>query len=299
MLDDNNLGIDETMSDEMAFAPENNEEDKDKFKFDDVKDESATDLKAGLDEELANDSSDTDSASEENKEPVVSDSDKASEDDSADDSEEEEEEEEQRVPYSRFKTVKSDLDTANSNIAIMEERLSELETSRVESKPLEDIEVPPEWVELYGDTDVSKRAYKIQLQREDAIQANAVKETLKQLKTQAKEAEEQEQVNETVVEDNFSSLNESVGKKLTTKTQEAVLQIVDEFSPVDDDGKYVSLFPFDKAYEILQLRESKSKNKTTKARQKVADLTSDTSEGEVDSSEAPFKRGWDNWRDEL
>lgn len=253
------MDIDETMSEEVAFIGDNKQDDV--FKFDPVK----------ADEVPTSDSQDE-------KESDVS------------------SEEESRVPYSRFKKVESKLEERDSMIASLEERLAGLESARTESTHNSDeLDVPKEWVELYGDSDVSKRAYKIQLQREEQLQENAIARALQQFRDEESNQEKQVRENEQTIDENLSAL----GVKLTPKQEEKLLSIVDEFSPTGSDGKYISLFPFDKALEIMNLRENKVSNKTNQARTVVADLTGNNSEGEIDSSSADFKRGWDNWREAI
>lgn len=270
---------DETMSEEIAFK--GSEQQEDVFKFDPVKDEAPA-LPIGD----ANASEENDSDSQEDNKSAVS------------EAEDDTEAEEKRVPYSRFKSKVDELKERDSVISDLEARLSDLETARVESDS-EEIDVPKEWVELYGDSDVSKRAFKIQMQREEALQENAVRRALAQFKEEAIEEENQLAENEDIIDDNLSELSERLGKKITPAMEEDILAIVDEFSPVGRDGKYVTLFPFDKAYEIYSLRKAQTTVKTVKARNQVADLTGNSSEGEVDSSETSFKRGWDSWREAL
>lgn len=267
--------MDETMSEEVAFNGEQQMK-EDVFKFDPVKEEEATPPAP----QAENEEKESDSVIKEDKESDVGD-------------------EPARVPYSRFKSVKNELDETRSTISMLEERLASLETARTETQPNEDIDVPPEWVKLYGDSDVSKQAYKIQLERELQIEERATRRALERFKEEAQKETQTLKQNEEIIEQNLESLQETIGRKLTPKIEEEILSIVDEFSPTGPDGKYVSLFPFDKAYEIYELRNSKVTQKTMKARTQVADLTGNTSEGETDSSETSFKRGWDNWREAL
>lgn len=264
--------MDETQSQDVAFTL--NDKQEDVFKFDA---EVNTQEETPADSQSEKETKDTDSDSRENKD-----------------------EEEKRVPYSRFKSKIEELEQTRNTIQALEERLASLENSRVESKTSEeDINVPSEWVELYGDSDVSKRAYKIQLQREEQLQENAVQRAISQLKAEAQNESKQLVENEQIIEDNLEILQETLGKKITPKMEEDILSIVDEFSPVGTDGKYISLFPFDKAYEIYELRNAKNGLKTRQARSQVAELTSNTSNEESDSSGSSFKRGWDNWREAL
>lgn len=208
---------------------------------------------------------------------------------------------EKKVPYSRFQTVVRERNEAAERISSLEERLSDLESARQEtsSTSLEDLDVPPEWVKLYGDSDVSKEAWKIQQTREQQIAANAVRQALDMFKSEERFEREALVENEAIVEDSLASLQESVGKKFTKREEEAILSIVDEMSPEGEDGKYLSVFPFEKAYEIYELRNAVRGKPTQQARQDVARLTGNASEGESESQDPTFKRGWDNWREAL
>ena len=275
------MEIDETMSQDMAFTG-NGESEEDVFKFNEP----------GTEE--------TPTASQAESEQVETPSDSQEDKQSAVQSEEAEQAtEEQRVPYSRFKSKIAEVEQKESIIKGLEERLSSLEQSRIESKPLEDIEVPSEWTELYGDSDVSKRAFKVQLQREAELMERATKNAIEQLKQESVRENEMANENAAFIDESLESLQKTLGKKLTNEIEEEVLTIVDEFSPLDENGKYVSIFPFDKAYEIFQLRNAQASQKTNQARTQVANLAGNTSEGATDTSDSNFKRGWDNWREAL
>lgn len=260
--------LDETQSTEVAFSENKNVDDT--FKFDEEKPASPASQAETENKETASPSSE----------------------------EKENEDVEQRVPYSRFKSVVEERDEFKSTIQSLEERLSLLETTRQTSQD-EVTDVPAEWKELYGDSDVSKRAFQIQLAREKQLQEQAVEMAIEKLRSADREEKESVDQNLETIEENLSSLQETIGRKLTPKQEEELLSIVDEFSPTDDNGKYVTLFPFDKAYEIYELRNSKSSSSTVRARKSIADITGTASEGEVDSSSVPFERGWDNWRKAL
>lgn len=264
------MNLDQTMSQEPAFIPD--EQRDDVFKFDKVEE-------TPIDPQTLSDESDTTSTSSEGENDDVS------------------SEEENRVPYSRFKSKVEELEQRDSVISDLEERLANLEASKQGPAALEDVDVPREWVELYGDSDVSKRAYAIQLQREEQLQEKAIEKALDRFKNEAKQEEYQIEENTNIIEDNLADLQSALGKKFNSSTEEAILAIVDEFSPVGSDGKYATLFPFDKAYEIYELRNAKAGIRTMRARSEVAGLTGAASNGEVDSSEgSDFKRGWDTWR---
>lgn len=264
--------IDETMSQEKAFETEQT---NDSFVFEEEKAPEA-DAKVEATEE------DTDSASTEDKNNTVS-----------------SDEDEKKVPYSRFKKVLDERNETQSTIQLLEERLADLEKSRTETTDNADVEVPAEWKELYGDSDVSKRAYLVQLKREEQIQERAVQTAIERLKNEQNENAKRLVENESIIDDNLANLSETLGRKLTTKQEEDILSIVDEFSPVGEDGKYISLFPFDKAYEIYTLRTGVKTQAVKQQRTAISDLSNDTSEGDTTDSSSSFQRGWDTWRKEL
>ena len=257
------------MSEDVAFT--SNEQQDDVFQFDEVKDTSE-------------ESTGADSATSEDKQETVSGADEA---------------EESRVPYTRFKKKEEELAERESQIQSLEERLAELESRRTESQAPDEIDLPREWVDLYGDSDAAKRAYLIQVKREEQLQENAVKKALQQFRDESYQQERQVEENETIIDDELENLQEYVGKKFSAQTEEAILSIVDEFSPTGSDGKYISVFPFDKAYEIYELRNSKAQQKTIRARNQVADLTGANSSGEIENADSTRKKGWDSWRDAL
>lgn len=206
--------------------------------------------------------------------------------------------EEQKVPYSRFKKKVDEIGEYASKIQFLEERLADLENNRKESAT-EDIEVPEEWTKLYGDSDVAKEAFKIQAKREEQIAEKVIREALERIENKQKEEIERITENEEIIDESLSNLSEQLGKKFSKKEEEDILTIVDEFSPVGQDGKYLSMLPFDKAYEIYTLRQSKKGAATKQARTAIADLTRDSTNSEPDNSTSQYKPSWDNWRDQL
>lgn len=268
------MNIDETMSQDTAFEISNAKPDT--FNFDSEEKSSAPQAET---ESKENTSTQSEVSKEEN-DSVTS-------------------QEENKVPYSRFKKKVDEVNEYSNKIAYLEGQLEALKSRPQESTSHEDVDVPAEWKELYGDSEVSKRAFKIQLEREAQIRESAVEQAIETLTRRQQEEISSQSHNEEIIDNSLEQLQESIGKKLTEKQEEDILTIVDEFSPVGEDGKYISLFPFDKAYEIYTLRNAQKGQATKQARQSVADLTGNTSEGEVDSTVTPFRRGWDNWREEL
>lgn len=202
-------------------------------------------------------------------------------------------EEEQRVPYSRFKKKVEEVDTLSERLNALEERLKNPPKTETKS------DMPEEWVELYGDSDIARKAWSVQQKREDAIRKEVIKESLESIKREQQEQQKREQENEQQVDEYLSSLSTAFGKKLTKAQEEALLTIVDEFSPTNSDGTYASLLPVERALEIYELRNAKKGAPVIKARTAVADLAGGKSDNESPDDSAPYKRGWDNWREQL
>jgi len=136
----------------------------------------------------------------------------------------------------------------------------------------------------------------MQQKMNDEIAERAIAEAIERVKMLEVEEEQGLIKNEEIIDENLDDLQEAIGKKLSSKQEEEILSIVDEFSPTGDDGKYVQLFPFDKAYEIWELRNAPKINKTVQERESIANLSGNRSDGDTESDGGTFKKGWDSWR---
>lgn len=213
--------------------------------------------------------------------------------------------EENKVPYSRFKKYHDEAKEARADA----DRLrAELDRERTGSRPryeaTNDGVLPSHWVELYGDSDASKRAWKIQEGREQEIIQRAYEAG--QRGAYELESQQREAINSNVatIDDNFEDLSSFVGREITAKEQSAILDIVDDYTAKDDDGNYQgAIMPFDKAWEIYELKQNSGKVAQRKDRDSVASLTANSSRGnadiqaEQDKSWNPLARG--TWRSRL
>lgn len=204
---------------------------------------------------------------------------------------------EQRVPYTRFKKMHDERDSFAEKIKALETELASRGEHKTETRT-EDM--PEEWKLLYGDGEVSQKAWAVQQRREQKLREDAVKAAIDLVRSEQAEAIKAEERKEAALDSYLSSLKENLGTKYSETLEEELLSIVDEFSPVGEDGKYASLISPEKAIEIYNLREAKKTSKTKAAREKVVDLTAGKSQGEA---EAPVRasddRSWDAWRSAL
>lgn len=247
--------IDETMSNEQAFDMDKVQQD-DVFNFDD-------DVQKG-------NNSDEDTSSS----PVGN-----------------EEESEQKVPYSRFKRK---TEEASARIRFLEEQLQEVAASKAQAES-ETPEMPPEWIELYGNSEASTKAWNVQVK----LDTKRMENMLSAAQRQEEEQQRSLIANEEIIDDTLMELQEKRGIKLTQKMEDAILDIVDRYSPVGPDGKYIQMFPFEDALEIYENQQGSKIRSTQNARTQIANLTGNIQAGDVNDSGLSQKRGWDAWRETL
>ena len=204
-----------------------------------------------------------------------------------------------RIPYSRFETVNEAKIKAEARAELLEQQLEDFKKSK--TVDTEDIELPAEWVELYGDSDAAKRAYSLQLGINERLIETAQTKVLESIKSAEKEEKETIARNLEVIEDSLAQFQETLGRSLTEVEENAILDIQDEFTAKDSNGKYVSeLLSPEKAFEIYTLRNTAVTAKKVQAKRGVVSLTGASSEGTVSGSSADYNpSAWGSWRDKV
>lgn len=206
--------------------------------------------------------------------------------------------EENKVPYSRFKKFHDEAIQLRQEAAEWK--------AKAETKPAEretEIKVPPFWKELYGDSEASQEAWKIQSEQNEIMLSRA-REEAKDAYRQERYAEiERQERNVEAIDTGLETLKDFVGRDLTEKEQAAVLDIVDDFTPKGKDGNYTGdLFPFEKAWEVYELKQNSQKAPKKESRNNVASLSGQKSQGEpsVNEKDADFNPlDWGGWRKKL
>lgn len=213
--------------------------------------------------------------------------------------------EENKVPYSRFKNVNEARREAQAEAERWRVRAEELEQDirrPVREEPSE--EIPSYWKELYGDSDASKRAWDVQLRREKQIEERAYQAG--QRGAEELEIKQQERMEKNIytIDENFEELAGYVGRDLTEKEVSSIMDIVDDFTPKDEYGRYAGpLISFEKAWDMYELKQNSAKQVQRKNRDTVAALSGTSSQGETsvsaeqDKNFNPLERG--GWRKRL
>lgn len=204
-------------------------------------------------------------------------------------------EEESKVPYSRFKKFHDRALEAEKEAAEWRSRAEAIKT-----EPVSTDDLPAHWLKLYGDSDASKEAWKIQKQANENLIEQARAEALEAVRNERGEEVQRTEENIEKLDENFEDLTSLVGRDLTDKEQSAILDIVDDYTPKDRNGNYAGeLLPFEKAWEIYELKNQISNAPKNKARDQVASLSSNRTQGEPTITDADKNfnpMDWNAWR---
>lgn len=206
--------------------------------------------------------------------------------------------EEAKVPKSRFLTMHSRAVEAEKLLA--QERAERAQQVVEPAHAAEPLQLPDYWVEMFGDSDASVKAFEAEQSRIAAIEEKAAERAFERLTSREKEEEQRTQEIAQSFDQAFEELGIVQDHEFTDDEQVAILDIVEELSPKDKDGKLVRdfLLPLDKAYEIYSVRNEAKDSGKRAARDSVAALTGARAEGSVSaSSTAPWQPG--QWRNKV
>lgn len=194
-----------------------------------------------------------------------------------------------RVPYSRFETVQERATIAETQVKMLEKQLAERQPQNTVDE--ENVSIPEEWTELYGDNESAKRAYVLQMRLNEKARQDAVSQITQDIENSKLQREVEEKANLEYIEQGIKNVEDSLGRKLTETEESALLDIQDEFTPKDDNGNYIApLLSADKAFEVYTLRNSTVKAEKSKTRRAVVAASSSNSEGESSN------KAFDNYR---
>jgi hypothetical protein len=206
---------------------------------------------------------------------------------------------ESKVPYSRFKKFHDEALELRQRVADIEARQEKNESSETKTES----ELPSFWVELYGDSDASKKAWKIQSEQNEALMARAQEQAIEAVRGERLAETERIETNVSYLDDQIDTLSAKVGRDLTEKEQSDLLDIVDEYAPKDKEGNYAGdIIPMDKAWEIYELRNQVSKAPKQASRDSIASLSGNPSQGTPDQKEADKNfnpLNWNAWKSRL
>jgi hypothetical protein len=215
---------------------------------------------------------------------------------------------EQRVPYSRFSKMRELAREAEARAEEAEARYLESLRAREERNVSQETisthykgDLPGFWVKLYGDSEASREAYAYELQRQNQIREEARRDAVEAVRAESQYERQTITANENEIDNRLDDLGSYLGRDLTPKEEDKLLDIIDEYTPKDANGMYAGdLISFDKAWEIYEMREGQSAAAGSRSRRQATALTSSRSEGEPSGDEKQKSdfdpRDWNAYR---
>ncbi len=215
-----------------------------------------------------------------------------------------EEQEESRVKYSRFKKFHDRALEAEREAQYWKGMAESKQNTSRQEEPKDD-NVPSYWTELYGDSDASLKAWKVQEKMNQQLIENAERKAIEAFEQSRDRQDAQLSENIESIDEGFENLSDTLGRELTEKEQSSLLDIVDEFTPKDDKGNYLGqILSFDKAWEIYELKSNASKAPKKASRDAIASLTGNATSGESSTEQQERNKNfnplaWNAWRDRV
>lgn len=221
---------------------------------------------------------------------------------------------EQKVPYSRFKKNLDARIEAERAAQDAEDRYQDLLRQRDQERyqPVSQEtqsqnykgNLPNYWVKLYGDSEVSREAYGYELERQSAIEERAEQRALESLRNERDTETRAVMENEGVIDNRIEDLSAQLGRDLSEKEELSLLDIVDEYTPKDRDGNYAGdTIPFEKAWEIYEMKQLQQSSSSRRSRSAAAAATSSRTDGEPHGNEKSNKdfdpRNWNAYKQRL
>lgn len=189
----------------------------------------------------------------------------------------------------RFKKLIEEREELAEKLSELEQFRKDVEAGRYTQAQRE--EIPEEWSELFGDN--SEKAWNVNkklLEKQFSALQNKLREELTKEKQQ--EAIETEKW-ENYIDAQLETLEEAKGIDLTSNSAQArklrsdLREIIEEYSPGD------TWIPFEKAYEIYELKKGKTVS-STPLKKEIAGRSMSRSSGSVIE---PVEVGEGSWRE--
>jgi hypothetical protein len=214
--------------------------------------------------------------------------------------------EEQKVPYSRLKTAIERTRTAEREAEEARSRYEELSRERsshrdVSREPYEEA-IASRIKKLYGDNETSKEIIEIELERSRQIEELAERKAYEAYDRRESTSKSEIEANERNIDRKLEDLSLTLGRDITSEEEEEVLSIADQYSPVGEDGKYLSgePLPLDRAWEIYEMKQASKGLQSKKARSQATAATSSKSDGETEVGSKDSDTWYPGrWRDRL
>jgi hypothetical protein len=162
---------------------------------------------------------------------------------------------------------------------------------------------PSWWTKLYGADANAQQGWQVYQEATASQQQAMIDRTLEAVREQQATDRSANARNEEELDESMDDLQETLGVTLSASAQEEVLDLADEFTPKDDEGKYVGgrPMPFEKAYDLYLLKHPAGvASRQATQRRQIASLTGSSGSGSAPSAGSslpPLQPGnWGQWR---
>jgi len=212
--------------------------------------------------------------------------------------------------------VKDDEVTKNRAMRRMEKRIKELEaqTQTVAPQayhtpePVKDNgDTPLEWLQMYGDTEDTRKAWKLQASLLEKATSQAEERALARFKAEGEKEKNVQKEWETYIDTQLENIedkynidimsNAPVARKIRTE----FLNLVTKLSPKDDSGNITSYADFESTFEIFKDKIKESKQNVD-AKKEIAARSMNQSSGTPDATpKGPVatSKNWGAWREQF
>lgn len=203
----------------------------------------------------------------------------------------------QKVPYSRFSKVYERATNAEREAEEARQRYQDLLEQRQERRQdtIQEVDTSdPLWKaveKLWGNTPEAKNVYLAELEKQQIMEERAERKAIESVRYQQETESRAVAQNEETIDGRLEGVASMLGRDLTEPEELAILEIVDEYTPKGEDGNYLGdTLPFDKAWEIYELKQGAASASGKKARSVATQATSSQSEGEPSGDSEKNKR---------
>lgn len=217
---------------------------------------------------------------------------------------EDEEETKESRKNRRERRLEERMQEKDDMLLALNERVIELsEAAKLKQEfTISDQEPPAEWIALYGTTQESKDAWKVQASLFAKATATAKEEALREFRDEQQKAVEEQKHFESLIDQELESLEDEYDIDLTSnapsarKNRREFLELVQDLSPKDESGAITNYADFGKTFEVYQKTRQKEKPSETVNKQKeLAARSMQKPEGQGKEGKLPTP-GFNGWR---
>lgn len=208
--------------------------------------------------------------------------------------------EEGKVPYRRFKKFHERALEAEREAEFWKNRAMEVQTRPIErdyyqppapNQYIEPTFQGPDWERFKAlfagaDENAVKEAYRLEVQRIAAVEERAVQRAEETFNQRSEMQRQEFRGNRDYLDEWTDEASDLAGRSLTEEEQIALLDVMDEFSPKNDEGKIESPITPQQALRIYQMQNS-AHSQRRETRDALARASSASSGGETSVAVTP------------